>query len=195
MVVDESTPSNRMPPRRQTNAPDRQTLQYRQTLPSEKTRDIAWADLFFHVLEYAGNSPENPTLDYVPRRVEVLEADPLGTILTAIDKLMAPDEDSGDPAATEHAYRNTRAIVESAYGLLLTKNAALTVAGIIPVVTTDDRGGVRISWQHGDRHVRTNFAAAEGLRSYLYFESPAEHDVQAVQPYTLSDRLLWLLNA
>ncbi len=138
-----------------------------------------------------------------------MEAEPLPGIRLAIDKLMSPNEDDGDPPATEHAYQSARAVVESAYGRLF---AAIDAQPRrvprhrieafdqlnrtrIPIVTTDEHGGIRLSWQHEGRHVRANFAAAEGLRSYLYFESPAEHDIEALQPDTLSHRLDWMLKA
>ena len=134
---------------------------------------------------------------------EAREIDPLPTILTQIDTLMSPDEDSGDPTATEYAYRNTRAVVEAAYGRLFAgeepsdkvRHRLARERLPLPLVTTDERGGVRLSWQNGNRHVRINFAAAEGLRSYLYFESPVEHNVDALQPSALFTKLAWVLNA
>ncbi len=193
-TMGESTASGRIPPQRETNTPEKQGLHYRQIF-SERRRDIASADFSSEVVAEARNSLATTILGDAPRRAEALDGNPLAIILVAIDKLMSPDEDGGDPPATEHAYRNTRAVVESAYGLLLGSKEPQAQGPPIPIVTTDERGGVRLSWQSGDRHVRTNFAAAEGLRSYLYFESPAEHDVQALQPYTLSGRLAWMLNA
>jgi hypothetical protein len=137
--------------------------------------------------------------------VEIVEADPLPRIRLAIDKLMLPNEDDGDPPASEHAYQSARAVVESAYGRLFAiaaqtgrlRHRVEAFAALsrtrIPVVTTDEQGGIRLSWQHERRHVRANFAAAEGLRSYLYFESPAEHNIEVLQPDTLSQRLDWML--
>lgn len=119
----------------------------------------------------------------------------LPPILAAIDALMSPSEDDGDPVATEHAYQSARAVVESAYGLLLAKEEPQAKKLPAPILTTDERGGIRVSWQHGDRYVRTSFASAEGLRSYLYFESPEEHDIEPLQPALLSTRLGWMLKA
>ena len=98
-----------------------------------------------------------------------VDSDLLPPILTAIDALMSPGEDDGDPVATEHAYQSARAVVESAYGLLLAKEEPQAKKLPAPVLTTDERGGIRVSWQHSGRHVRTSFASAEGLRSYLSF--------------------------
>jgi hypothetical protein len=126
---------------------------------------------------------------------EGVESDLLPPILTAIDALMSPSEDEGDRVATEHAYQSARAVVESAYGLLLAKEEPQAKKLPAPVLTTDERGGIRVSWQHSDRYVRTSFASAEGVRSYLYFESPEEHDVEPLQPAVLSRRLDWMLKA
>ncbi len=198
MVTPDSMASGRIPPRRETNTPERH---YYQPLPSEK-KEVAAAD-FFAVLADARNSSAVAILDDAPREDAEgsSESDPLPIIQTAIDRLLSPEEDSGDPAATEHAYRNARAVVESAYGRLSTseepsdEKLRRLARERLPLITTDERGGVRLSWQNRDRHVRINFAAAEGLRSYLYFESPAEHDVLALQPSTLFNRLKWMLNA
>jgi hypothetical protein len=203
MVIRQDTVPGRIAPRRETNVLEPQG--YRQSLPRTKGRDIASADLFADVLVDARNRALIIVLEEPLVRAETLERDPLATILIAIDELISPDEDSGDPPATEHAYRNARAVVEAGYGHLA-RHSSRTAVGNgtpardvrslpVPIVTTDERGGVRLSWQHGDRHVRVNFAAAEGLRSYLYFESPAEHEVQTLQPYNLSNRLNWMLNA
>ena len=96
--------------------------------------------------------------------------------------------------ATEHAYQSARAIVESAYGRLLAGGAQVDNLPT-PTVTTDDRGGIKLSWESEDRHVRTTFAAAQHMRSYLYFESPQEQAVEALQPSVLSSRLKWMLKA
>ncbi len=115
-------------------------------------------------------------LDEPVAGAEIVEAEPLPGIRLAIDKLMSPNEDDGDPPATEHAYQSARAVVESAYGRLF---AAIDAQPRrvprhrieafdqlnrtrIPIVTTDEHGGIRLSWQHEGRHVRANFAAAEG---------------------------------
>jgi hypothetical protein len=115
---------------------------------------------------------------------------PLSSVLASVDELVAPDPD-GDVPATEHAYQSARAVLEAAYGrLLATKPRANLPA---PVVTTDDIGGVRVSWQLGERHVRTNFGATPNQNSYLYFESPTEHAADALQPTALSTRLEWMI--
>lgn len=194
LVSRENAPSGRARVRRETNAPDWQ--RYRQSPPPEKRRGPhAPADFCPEGLVESRLNFATAILDEPHIATGAVEADPLPRILVAIDKLMLPNEDDGDPAATEHAYQSARAVIESAYGRLFAGMEQRAKQLPAPVVTTDERGGVRISWQRGDRSVRTSFAAAEGLRSYLYFESPTVHDVEALQPYTLSTRLDWILKA
>lgn len=195
-IISENSTSGRIPPRSETNSSERQRM-YRQPPPEKKEKTTPQDDFVSRSLEIR-NSSAAGVLE-APRQEEASESDPLAVILSKIDGLLYPDADSGDPPATVHAYRVARAVVESAYGRLfggresLAKESGPKVP--VPLVTTDERGGIRLSWQHGNRHVRTSFAATEVRRSYLYFESSAGHDVEALQPYTLSDRLVWMLNA
>jgi hypothetical protein len=206
-VDHEGTASGQPRVRRETYSPGRQ--RYHQTPLTEERRSNLPADLFPEVLVESWLNPGAATIDEAPAVAENVEPDPLPRIRVAIDKLLSPNEDDGDPAATERAYQSARAVVESAYGRLfasiemqakqLPRHRIQALYSLsrtrIPIVTTDERGGVRLSWQHEGRYVRANFAAAEGLRSYLYFESPEEHDVEALQPETLSTRLDWMLKA
>jgi hypothetical protein len=191
----EGTASERSRPRHESEERQR----YRQPKPSEKKPTKAAADYFAEV--WMESSPNcfvvfiDDLLGKERAWTENVESDLLPRVLTAIDGLMSPNEDDGDPAATEHAYKSARAVVESAYGRLLAEGEQQAKKLPAPIVTTDERGGVRVSWQHNDRHVRTSFASAEGLRSYLYFESPEEHDVEPLQPTVLSGRLDWMLKA
>jgi hypothetical protein len=190
----EGTASERSGPRPESEERQR----YHQPKPSEKKPTKAEADYFAEVW------PESSANCFVVfigdlrdkerAWTDNVESDLLPRVLTAIDGLMSPEDDE-DPAATEHAYQSARAIVESAYGHLLEKEGQQAKTLPAPIVTTDERGGIRVSWQHNDRHVRTSFAFAEGLRSYLYFESPEEYDVAPLQPAVLSDRLDWMLKA
>jgi hypothetical protein len=112
---------------------------------------------------------------------------PLSSVLASVDQLIAdPDNDE---RATEHAYQSARAVLEAAYGRLATKQTNLPA----PIVTTDDIGGVRVSWQLGERHVRTSFGATPDQNSYLYFESATEHAVDQLQPTALFTRLEWMI--
>jgi hypothetical protein len=198
IVVREGATSGRIPPRRETKIPGE--TRYYQPLPSKR---VASADFPADALVDSRNSSAVGVLSGAPGEEAEQSggSDPLAIIQTGIDKLMSPEENSGDPEATAYAYRNARAIVESVYGRLYIgeepgdKRLRQSARERLPLITTDELGGVRLSWQNGDRHVRINFAAAEDLRSYLYFESPAEHDVQALRPSTLLDRLKWMLNA
>jgi hypothetical protein len=193
MVSREGTAAGHTRVRRETYSAGRQ--RYHQTPLPEEQRPNLPADLFPEVLVESWLNPAAAILGEAPAGADAVESDPLPRIRVAIDKLLSPNEDDGDPAATEHAYQSARAVVESAYGRLLAGEGSQVKKLPVPIVTTDERGGVRLSWQRGDRHVRTSFAAAEGLRSYLYFESPAEHDVEPLQPSVLSARLHWMLRA
>jgi hypothetical protein len=199
----EETFSGRARVRRETYSPARQY--YRQTPPPEGQRLGPPADFLQEVLVESRLNAPGAIQGEAPTVTDAVEESLLPRVRMAIDGLMSPNEDDGDPIATNHAYQSARAVVESAYGRLFAKIERLPRHRIqtlyslsqtrIPIVTTDERGGVRLSWQNGDRHVRTSFAAAEGLRSYLYFESPAEHDIEGLQPDTLSNRLYWMLEA
>lgn len=204
----EDTLSGRRRMRREPGSPDWESDRDRYCQPPASRRDLS-AGLLVEGAVESRFGHATATLDEPLAGAEIVEADPLPRIRLAIDKLMSPNEDDGDPAATEHAYQSARAVVESAYGRLFAgigaqarrfpRHQIEAFAPLnrirIPVVTTDEHGGIRLSWQHEGRHVRANFAAAEGLRSYLYFESPAEHDVEALQPDTLSNRLDWMFKA
>jgi hypothetical protein len=187
MLDREGTPSGRRPARRESEEQQRYR-QYR--LPEKQPKRVLAESSHTFFAAFIG--------DLVGEEravVEGAESDLLPPILGAIDKLMSPDLNDGDPAATAHAYQSARAVVESAYGRLLAGEEQYAKKLPAPIVTTDERGGVRLSWQHGDRCVRTSFAATEGLRSYLYFESREEHNVEALQPDVLSKRLDWMLTA
>jgi hypothetical protein len=177
--------------RRRARRESEEWQRYRQYRPPEKQPTGVWVEsspTFFAAFIGDLQGEERPL-------IEGTESDLVPPILGAIDKLMSPNVDDGDPAATAHAYQSARAVVESAYGRLLAGKEQWAKKMPAPIVTTDERGGVRLSWQHGDRHVRTSFAATDALRSYLYFESPEEHNVEALQPDVLSNRLDWMLRA
>ena len=192
MVSRERAASGRIRPQREISPAERQL--YRQFTPAQKQSPSLPADFFLDPqaeLEHTTAA----FLDETHTAAESTGADPLPRILAAIDGLMTPNEKDGDVAATEHAYQSARAVVESAYGRLLAGEGAQVDNLPTPTVTTDDRGGIKLSWESEDRHVRTAFAAAQHMRSYLYFESPQEHAVEALQPSVLSGRLEWMLRA
>jgi len=115
-------------------------------------------------------------------------------VIEEIDALRAGREDEVIP--TEHAYRNARSIVESAYGQINSPSGRkqLGVPEIFPkpLISTDDVGGIRLSWRTGTKQVRANFGANPELRSYVYFEHGREHAVEELDPQRLSGRLTWL---
>jgi hypothetical protein len=193
MASRERTASGRIRPQRETNSAERQL--YRQFTPLPQKQFLRLPAEFFSDPQA---EPERSAAVFSHEAhavAEATEADSLARILAAIDGLMARNEDDGDVPATEHAYQAARAVVESAYGRLLAGEGAQADSLPVPTVTTDDRGGIKLSWESNDRHVRTNFAAAQDMRSYLYFESPAEHAIEALQPSVLSSRLKWMLGA
>lgn len=110
-------------------------------------------------------------------------------VLEAIDALLAGGEDEVVP--TRFAYERARSVVEAAYGQVKThKNVPTLIPR--PLVTTDDVGGIRLSWRTSDRQVRANFGARPDLRSYIYFESALEHSVEPLDAQHLARRLAWL---
>jgi len=193
IVERESSASGRTRARREADLPYRQ--RYRQSQPTEKPRTIVPADLFPGGLAESRLNLAVGSLDDAPAVAESAGRDLLPQILIAIDKLMSPNADDGDPPATEHAYQFARAVVESAYGQFLAVKETQARKLSPPIVTSDERGGVRLSWQRGDKHVRTSFGAAQDVRSYLYFQSPTDHDVEPLKPSNLFARLDWLLQA
>jgi hypothetical protein len=108
-----------------------------------------------------------------------------------IDRIAAGEEDETRPA--EFAYRNARSIVETAYWK--SESHLLNVPGLIPspTVTTDDVGGIRLAWRAGSKQIRANFGATPETRSYLYFESATEHNVEELDVEHLAGRLSWLM--
>jgi hypothetical protein len=115
-------------------------------------------------------------------------------VIEEIDALRAGREDEVVP--TEYAYKNARSIVESAYGEINNphskKRRGVPEIFPKPLVTTDDVGGIRLSWRTEAAQVRANFGATPQLRSYVYFESDLEHDVEPLDPQHLARRLTWL---
>lgn len=132
---------------------------------------------------------EMPSFALVAQGAENWLADWSRSVVEAIDSLLAVRED--EVPATQYAYEKARSIVESAYGRV---RAQMNVPEVIPrpAVTTDDVGGVRLSWRANAKQVRANFGARDGLRSYIYFESDHEHDVEELNADRLAGRLAWL---
>jgi hypothetical protein len=191
-TVEDQRPASRTSPRRG----ERQN--YRQPTPSKKAHSSVFPHLQMldDALTELRFNPFAAFLDAFRDEAPAIagtEADLLPTILASIDRLISPDANDGDLPATEYAYQSARAVVESAYGRLRDSGKHRATNLPAPIVTTDDIGGVKLSWQRGDRHVRTSFAASQGMRSYLYFESAAEHAVEDLQPSALSSRLEWIL--
>lgn len=115
-------------------------------------------------------------------------------VISEIDALLAGSED--EVAPTRHAYERARSVVEAAYGELdrLRGKKRRGVPEIFPkpLVTTDDVGGIRLSWRMGSKQVRANFGARPELQSYVYFESGLEHNAEDLDVEHLAGRLAWL---
>jgi hypothetical protein len=115
-------------------------------------------------------------------------AQAVNLVLEKIERLNAGVEDEVKP--TKYASSRARSIVESAY-------AQINANGHLPdaSATTDDVGGIRLAWRNGPKHVLANFGAEAHLRSYIYFESPQEHQIEALDAHHLAGRLVWLANS
>jgi hypothetical protein len=115
-------------------------------------------------------------------------------VIEQIDALQAGADDEVPP--TEYAYERARSIIEEAYGRIDSSRAKkrLGVPEIFPrpFVTTDDVGGIRLSWRLGSKLLRANFGARPELQSYIYFESGLEHDAEELSVENLAGRLAWL---
>jgi hypothetical protein len=97
-------------------------------------------------------------------------------------------------AATEYAVLEAS---KSVTGALVTMQLERAVAFATlpgPVLSTDDVGGIRISWSQKNACVRANFGATPHNRTYLYFESGNDRGIAAVDPSTLAERLFWLIS-
>lgn len=115
-------------------------------------------------------------------------------VISEIDALLAGSDD--EVAPTRHAYERARSVVEAAYGevnrLRAKKRRGVPEIFPRPLVTTDDVGGIRLSWRLGTKQVRANFGAQPELQSYVYFESGVEHNAEDLDVEHLAGRLAWL---
>jgi hypothetical protein len=116
--------------------------------------------------------------------------DSSSAVLSELDGLAAGSEDEIKP--TDFAYTRARSLVESVYGRISVEKRLLQMAPEASI-TSDDQGGIRIAWTRGEKQLRANFGARENLKSYLYFESPVEHDVEELDMHHLVGRLAWLI--
>lgn len=100
-------------------------------------------------------------------------------IKDALDILRA-NEQNDWVAPTAYAYDTARSVLNECPGLKLS------------FVATDDQGGIRMAWRHGEKQVRVNFGAGPGFKSYIYYEGDSAHDVEPLLPANLRSRLHWL---
>jgi len=117
-------------------------------------------------------------------------------VIREIDALLAGSEDEVVP--TMYAYQRARSFIEGAYGEVrgqrVKKHSGVPEIFPKPLVTTDDVGGIRVSWRTETRQVRANFGARPEpeLRSYVYFESAFDHGIEPLDTQHLAGRLAWL---
>jgi hypothetical protein len=117
------------------------------------------------------------------------------SVVAEIDALLANKEDEIVP--TMYAFTRARGLVEAAYGevdrlRVIRKQFGVPAIFPKPIATTDDRGGIRVSWRAENKQVRANFGADAQLRSYVYFESPLAHGVEPLDAEHLAGRFAWL---
>jgi hypothetical protein len=96
------------------------------------------------------------------------------------------EDDFGKIGPTQVAFKNALIMVV----------AAITILGkdvpSSPVV--DSEGGIRVSWRHGDKHVKLVCPATNESAVYIYHASSAGNGIrnQNVTPAALAERLAWL---
>jgi hypothetical protein len=144
----------------------------------------------FAVALFRSPIPQSPQAAMIeqqagPRSAQLEAA---SAVVARIDDL-AVAEDEVKPS--EYAYARARSIVESAYGQI---RAPRNVPEVVPeaLATTDEMGGIRLAWRLGTRQIRANFGGSPERRSYIYFESSAQHGIDELDATHLSGRLAWL---
>jgi hypothetical protein len=107
--------------------------------------------------------------------------------LSSLKKIQdVPDEYTFRP--TERAYINTK--------LMIMKASTRLGAGFRkPRIVPDGEGGIIASWKSSDRQVRLRFQANEDEQDYIYYQSPAEYDIEEPTFENLKKRLEWLSSA
>jgi hypothetical protein len=180
------------------NVTERRSRDDRQTEAQETVQDLAEAAVLRALMAKVEPSISTVLLRRVlSKRQSLLLADIEGlapmvkssrSAIEAIDALRAGTEDEAAP--TEYAYERARAIVEAAYGRMRPHSIPTILPR--PVITTDDVGGIRLSWRSEAKQVRANFGAGPELQSYVYFESNSEHNAEDLDSEHLAGRLAWL---
>jgi hypothetical protein len=160
-------------------------------IEAESPRFLSGHDLLSKLMSQRGSEIPMFSVDFQGVGVSARRTLP---VVEAIDALQAGNEDEVRP--TEFAYKNARSTIESAYGEVdgsrAKKRRGVPAIFPKPLITTDDVGGIRLSWITENKQVRANFGARPELRSYVYFESGSEHDVEPLDPQHLAGRLAWL---
>ena len=117
----------------------------------------------------------------------------LGAVVNELVQLQTSADDEGLERPTDYAYGQAAQVIGRAYSTFWLQESLDYNQLVKPNITTDDLGGIRISWQISGRVLRANFGADRERRSYLYFEDGHLHDVEDLGGETLAERLRWLI--
>jgi hypothetical protein len=116
----------------------------------------------------------------------------LARVTKQIEEIFLLNEDDWVPP-TEYSRSSAGRLVAAAY--TLTRLEDPHCYELIPeaILTTDDQGGVRITWRCNGREIRANFGGQPDLRTYLYHESGTQYGIEELNDRSLSDRLRWIV--
>lgn len=117
----------------------------------------------------------------------------LGAVVNDLVQLQANADEEGLERPTEYAYGHAAQVIGCAYSMFWLRESLEYNKLVKPNITTDDLGGIRISWRISGRILRANFGADSEHRSYLYFEDGQLHGVEGLGGETLAERLRWLV--
>ena len=117
----------------------------------------------------------------------------LGLAVNELAQLKSSACEDGLEDPTEYANRCAAQVLGRAYTIFWLQDFLEYNKLVKPDVTTDDLGGVRISWRISSRVLRANFGADVKHRSYLYFEDGQFRGVDELRGETLAERLRWLV--
>jgi hypothetical protein len=109
-----------------------------------------------------------------------------------IEEIFLLGEDDWVPP-TEYSRSNAGKLVAAAYTLIRLEDPHRYELIPEPILTTDDQGGIRITWRSNGREIRANFGGQPDLRTYLYHESGSQYGIEDLNDRSLSDRLRWIV--
>jgi hypothetical protein len=118
----------------------------------------------------------------------------LSEVIAELQELLNDAERGDWTAPSQFAFWNSLRTVTRAYATSELEDPRYPNLPA-PVTSTDDSGGVRVTWRGANRTLVAKFGADASLRSYLYFEVAELHGLEPLNPRALSNRLRWLLEA